>query len=78
MSHGKEQTIAKRLISFGKILALIKSCSYLMTQPKIFFIQTCQGENKMKSSQAEEMSDHQKTNSPSSNLQSNLNKNIVN
>ena len=91
MSHGDEDNIVtsdNQFISFEEIMSPIKSCKSLFNKPKMFFFQACRGDKEMgsiassaistKSSQAEEMSDHQEINSLSSNLQLNLNKTIAN
>ena len=75
MSHGSEDNILtynNELISFGEIMAPIKSCPTLLNKPKMFFFHVCRGKNKIDSSRGAQMADHLEINS-SSNLQSNQN-----
>jgi hypothetical protein len=50
MSHGgqdKIMAIDNIEVSFEEIIAPIKSCKYLIGKPKLFFFQSCRGENEM-------------------------------
>jgi hypothetical protein len=51
MSHGgqdKIMAIDNIKVSFEEIMAPIKSCKSLIGKPKLFFFQSCRGENEMK------------------------------
>ena len=86
MSHGNEDKIVtsdSELISFEEIMAPIKSCPSLVNKPKMFFFQACRGENKIESRPSSACSTTSfkgalmNDTSPSSNLQSNVKKNIA-
>jgi hypothetical protein len=52
MSHGNHEKITASdniEVSFEEIMAPMKSCPTLMKKPKLFFFQSCRGNNQMKS-----------------------------
>jgi hypothetical protein len=52
MSHGGQDKIMASdniEVSFEEIMAPIKSCKSLIGKPKLFFFQSCRGENEMES-----------------------------
>ena len=87
MSHGNQDKIVtkdNKLMSFEKIMAPIKKfCPTLDNKPKMFFFQACRGEKEMESrgSSASSTKSFKGTKmtdtSPTSDLQSNANKNIA-
>ena len=86
MSHGNGDKIVTKdneFIGFEEIMAPIKSCPSLVNKPKMFFFQACRGENKIESRPSSACSTtsfkgaSMNDTSPSSNLQSNVKKNIA-